>query len=141
MIAISFKKLYTIVAYVLCLMGCMYQTYKISELYFGYQTTTNVRYGMITTDDQTTHIAVTFCTLKIYQIEPNIILKLFKIAKDGYILREFNKMSISDQFNSFAPLRSHYSCQVQSADGGGSDADLFTGNKYMHSLSDVYHCI
>ena len=41
---IKMKITFDIIWKIVCLLGCVYQTFKISELYFSYETTTNVRY-------------------------------------------------------------------------------------------------
>src|SRR5882757_5027996 len=53
---------YKILCYSICLMGCVYQTYKISLLYFSYETTTNVVFTA--NDDHSTDPALTLCTVK-----------------------------------------------------------------------------
>src|SRR5882757_9201319 len=56
------KQLITTLAYILCLMGCMYQMSKISDLYFSYNTTTNVVFVPMT--DHTVDPAFTICVDK-----------------------------------------------------------------------------
>ena len=66
---ISLKTMYTMVSYMICFTGCMYQTYKISELYFAYETTTNFRF--LSPHDPSTHTVFTICLPKPYQILPD----------------------------------------------------------------------
>ena len=66
---ISLKTMYTMVSYMICFMGCMYQTYKISELYFAYETTTNSRF--LSPGDSSTHTVFTICFPKLDKIEPD----------------------------------------------------------------------
>src|SRR5882757_3659859 len=60
-------KLLPITVYTLCLMGCVYQTYKISLLYFSYETTTSV----------------TFVDNWAYETAPAITLCVNKISNSG----------------------------------------------------------
>ena len=66
---ISLKTMYTMVSYMICFTGCMYQTYKISELYFAYETTTNFRF--LSPRDSSTHTVFTICLQKVDQIVPD----------------------------------------------------------------------
>src|ERR1700743_2057718 len=94
-----FKNLYHIFAKLLCLMGCMYQTYKISLLYFSYETTTNVKYESSAT---LTLPAITVCFDKEALIRPEFV-KNFNLNKTlnstkGGIKDYLNTLSIGDQF-------------------------------------------
>ena len=39
----SFSKIIRVLFFIICMTGCLFQIYKISEIYFLYETTTDVR--------------------------------------------------------------------------------------------------
>jgi hypothetical protein len=83
----------------ICLSGCLLQIYKISEIYFLYQTTTDVRY------DKETNIslpALTICIFKLQFIKPEYSSQLFP-NKTVNKLEIFNKLSIKKQFEALIP--------------------------------------
>ena len=67
---------------VLCLMGCVYQSLKISELYFSYETITNVKYETHNTIDLP---GITICVSKLSQITDEYREELFQQSNDTNI--------------------------------------------------------
>src|SRR5882757_286843 len=91
---IKFNILYKTICYVLCLMGCVYQTYKISLLYFSYETTTDVRFEW--DSNPITHQTITVCLDKRDLIRH--LLRL-KYGNNSRLLRKhINSQSIGQQF-------------------------------------------
>src|SRR5882757_4357753 len=78
----------------LCLLGCVYQTYKISLLYFSYETTTNVRYE--TSDGKILDTSVTVCPDKEYFVVKSRNFSNGNLTSELTVL---NKMSIRKQFS------------------------------------------
>ena len=97
---LSLKAMYTVMSYVLCLMGCVYQTYKISELYFGYQTTTNVRYDK-STNGTISYPAFTICVEKVNLVNRSLVQNI-----SGKHINEYlNRFNIKQQFESLLSLQ------------------------------------
>src|ERR1700733_2595546 len=96
--------LYPIITYAICLMGCAYQTYKISGLYFRYETTTNVRYDTNYGTEWDT--AFTVCVPKIMLIKREVwSVGANDTSDDRKIINEFNRMSIGQQFDAIDVTR------------------------------------
>ena len=94
---------YKIISKILCLLGCVYQTFKISELYFSYETTTNVRYE---TEDQFDLPAISICYNKMTQIKDQLIGEFAFNDSESLSsqLDEFNGLSIKEQLDHFEEI-------------------------------------
>ena len=83
---------------VLCLLGCVYQCFDISKIYFSYKTSTNVRYESQTFFDMP---GVTICYYKLEQFNDKLKIELdqkfgkFVSAKYLFV----NNLTIHEQLN------------------------------------------
>ncbi len=89
--------LFKFICRILCNFGCIFHSFKISELYFSYETTTNVKYE----DEKQIDVpGITICVNKLTELL-NETHKM--IYTDKAILLEqekfINNMSIEQQFS------------------------------------------
>ena len=79
------RSLYSIV----CLIGCIYQSFKLSQIYFTYETSTNVKYE---SESYVELPAITICYKKLNQLKEGDPWHAKYADYDG-----FNKLTIGDQ--------------------------------------------
>ena len=84
------KKFYTILYWIICLLGCCYQSYKISKIYFSYETTTDFKYE---NDYRIDLPGITICQPKLTQIDNDTKLK-FNISSHKDYMRTFKGIPI-----------------------------------------------
>jgi hypothetical protein len=95
------EKIFRYIFTALCLTGCLSQIYRISAIYFSYETATNVRYDKETTISLP---ALTICTSKHYFVRREILEIIFKnesnegLRNETKILNYLNTFSIKEQF-------------------------------------------
>ncbi len=76
--------------------GCLFQIYKISKIYFLYETVTEVRYG---SEDNISLPAITVCTSKLFFVKQEYLSKFFPNepkSKFRTDLNFINKLSIKE---------------------------------------------
>ena len=94
---LKMNKLYLFFTRILCIFGSVYQTFKLSEIHFSYETTTNVRFESQT---ETSLPAVTVCYYKIFQLNEQIWRQN---SRNTTILWDrVSHSTIQDQFNDLA---------------------------------------
>src|ERR1700712_4841696 len=86
---------YSIISKIVCLFGCVYQSYKISELYFRYETTTNVRYEK---ENQIDLPAITMCYGKLAEVKDEYINKN---DNNSIHLAKINSLTLREQMYRF----------------------------------------
>ena len=80
---------------VLCLMGCVYQSLRISELYFSYETITNVKYE---SENRIELPGITLCVSKLSMVTDEYHEDLEQQSNDTNIqLSIINNLTISEQ--------------------------------------------
>ena len=134
-----FRKLLnvSILTHVLCVLGYAYQTFKISGLYFSYQTSTYVRHESL--NNVLTHPAFTICMNKILLIKPELWHK-FIIDDDIIQINErFNNLSIGEQFESLVAPETIFGCHVYSLNG--NLFDCIYNHKCMESMNYNDYCL
>ena len=89
---------YAVLRKVLCLLGCVYQCFDISMIFFSYKTSTNVKYESQKFVDIP---GVSICYYKLEQINDKLKTELDQKVKaiDGRKTEYFNNMTIREQFN------------------------------------------
>ena len=87
------NKTYWVIIRILCGMGCVYQTYKLSSIYFSYETTTFVRYE---SDGEKTLPAITICYMKYHQLGDQIWNNLGN--NQTKLINVLDNMTIAEQF-------------------------------------------
>jgi len=115
-------------------MGCMYQTYKISLLYFSYETTTNVKYE--SNHAEITYSGITLCIFKHSIYQDNLYNLTSSIRST---IQKFNEYSISRQFAFLRSPESFYSSIVFGTHG--SDLNSLSHIKSMESIDIRYYCL
>jgi len=127
---IIYSNVFNLICRVLCVLGCIYQTYKISVLYFSYQTSTNVNYvpQMI---DHKTHPAITFCMYTSDAIKIQY--------PDNYSSYYMYNKSINERFQVFSTLKHKFSCLVTTNKFYVIDCKSLA--KYTESLNDMIYCL
>ena len=92
MVRLSFKFYYSIVSKILCFIGCVYQMIRINEIYFSYETVTNVKYQ----DENLIDLpGITICNNKFDQVKQ-------ELQNDpGYKEELLNELKIGEQINYF----------------------------------------
>src|SRR5882724_10486246 len=86
-------KLNTFICKIICLIGFIYQTYKISSIYFTYETSTHVRYE---TELLVSLPAITLCMRKTMALKDNIFIDLN--SKNITAENRLDNMTIKEQF-------------------------------------------
>ena len=82
---------------VVCIMGCVYQSLRISELYFSYETITNVKYE---SEDGIELPDITICVRKLSMVTDKYNEELNKISNSSDIKWEIiNTLTISEQLS------------------------------------------
>src|ERR1700753_965590 len=82
---------------VLCLMGCVYQSLRISELYFSYETITNVKYE---TQNTINLPGITICYSKLIQLKHGPKIELDQLSNETEKqLAHFNNLTIGQQIS------------------------------------------
>src|SRR5882672_3415464 len=95
---------------IICLIGCMYQTYKISELYFGYQTTTDVKYELEAT---VTLPAITLCMNKASALKQDFIQNYYQKKSNNQDIKKYlNTLSIRDQIANMKAPEDLFTCSI-----------------------------
>ncbi len=95
------EKIINYIFAVICLTGCLLQIYKISDIYFSYETTTDVRYYK---ESIISLPAVTICARKYYFASENVLKLIFNnysidsSKKQPEIMNYLNKLNIKEQF-------------------------------------------
>ena len=90
-------RIYWVIVRILCGMGCVYQTYKLSSIYFSYETTTFVRYE---SDGEKTLPAITVCYNKYLQLKDEFKKKIAHFDNNKAIFKKLNNLTIAEQFQS-----------------------------------------
>ena len=124
---------------VVCLMGCVYQSLRISELYFSYETITNVKYEMQNTLDLP---GITICYDKLNQIKNQEKLKLEQISTNPEKqLAHFNGLTIGEQMSKMhmSPWLLHY-CSVIDSQSRYRINCLTITSRFMSYLTLDWFC-
>src|ERR1700744_2356581 len=105
--------LYKIICRVICLMGCMYQTYRICELYFSYETTTSVKYKL---EDKINVPGLTLCFEKSTVLKQDFIIKhnINNMTSPFEKLYFLNHWPIKDQFTFIKEPDNIFTCKIVS---------------------------
>jgi hypothetical protein len=68
----STNKIIRFIFAAICVTGCLFQIYKMSKIYFLYETVTEVRYG---TEDNISLTAITVCASKLFFVKEEYLSK------------------------------------------------------------------
>ena len=96
-IKLTSKLVYQTIFKVLCLMGCVYQSLRISKLYFSYETITNVKYE---SENRIDLPGITFCYNKLNQIKHEYKAKFINESVEhlqNLQNHEINRLTIQEQ--------------------------------------------
>jgi hypothetical protein len=129
----------------ICLAGCLFQIYKISAIYFLYETSTDVRF------DNEVIISLpglTICASKHYFVREEILKIIFnnisneKLDNRTKILNYLNNLSIKDQFKSLKSVREilNNRCLVMKTNGLNSTGEFVECDKIspLRMSIDIY---
>ncbi len=142
---LSMEKIIRYIFAAICLTGCLFQIYRISAIYFLFETSTDVRF------DNEVIIslpAITICASKHYFVREEILKNIFnngsneKLNDRTKILNYLNNLSIKDQFKSLQSVREilNKRCFVMKTNGFNSTEDFVECDKIspLRMSIDIY---
>ena len=94
------SKIIKVILKIVLLFGCIYHTFNLSDLYFSYETSTNIRYEF---QSETSLPAISICHDKMSQIK-RAMLDKFDMKYDGNLTHYMGNITIRDQFRMMEEL-------------------------------------